>query len=155
MDVTSSPRLPSHSTLSGSAFCAAVSRRQPQPGILRVLIWSVVDALLLRCPAAVRALGLAGRCALMAGMRPGPIRSVQSPDRDERVAGGGQRGRICSGSSRPGLPQGHDREKADDADDDDGGFDDARSDEAKRGSFVLPLDHREQRNRGADAQLSG
>ncbi len=64
---------------------------------------------------------------------------------DQRLAGD-QRAR--SGS---GLPQGHDRQEADDASEDGGGFQDARADEAQRDPFVLPLDHRVQRDGGADA----
>ncbi len=59
---------------------------------------------------------------------------------------GGQR--VCSGS---GLPQGHDRQEAADAGEGGGAFDGSRSDEAHRDPFVLPLEHRVQRDGCADA----
>ena len=83
-------------------------------------------------------------------MRLGPSRNVQSVGRDERLADGDQRGRVGAGRA-PGLPQGHERKEAHDADEDDGGFEDPGGDEAERHAFVLPLDHREQRDGGADA----
>jgi hypothetical protein len=43
-------------------------------------------------------------------------------------------------------------EQADHADDDDRGFDDTSGHEAKRGAFVLALDHRKQRDGGANAR---
>jgi len=49
-------------------------------------------------------------------------------DRDQRGADRDERGGICAGSSRKVLPQGHDRKDADDADDDDGGFNDTSGD---------------------------
>src|SRR2546421_2239592 len=73
-------------------------------------------------------------------------------DEEHPVIQGNQRlagdQRTCSGS---GLPQGHDRQKERDAREDGGGFQDSRADEAQRDPFVLPLEHREQRDRGADA----
>ena len=64
---------------------------------------------------------------------------------DQRLAGGQ---RTCSGS---GLPQGHHRQEGDDAGEDGGGFQGPHGDEAQRDPFVLPLDHRVQRDGGADA----
>ena len=64
---------------------------------------------------------------------------------DQRLAGDQ---RICSGS---GLPQGHDRQEAATPAKMRGGFQDPRADEAQRDPFVLPLDHRVQRDGGADA----
>jgi len=49
------------------------------------------------------------------------------------------------------LAQGHQRKQADDAGDDQAGFQDAGGDKAERGAFVLPLDYRVQRDGGADA----
>ena len=72
-------------------------------------------------------------------------------DRDVRRAGGDQRGRICPGRSAQVLAQGHQRQQADDAGQDHGGFKDAGGDKAERDAFVLPLDHRVQRDGGADA----
>ena len=71
-------------------------------------------------------------------------------ERDQRLADREEQGRICAGSSRNVLPQGHYRKEADDADDDDGGFKDASGDIAKGEAFVLPLEDRKQRDRGAD-----
>jgi hypothetical protein len=53
--------------------------------------------------------------------------------------------------SRSGLPQAHDRQEARDASEDAGGFHGSRADEAQRDPFVLPLEHRVQRDGGADA----
>ena len=64
---------------------------------------------------------------------------------DQRLAGSQ---RTCSGS---GPPQGHHRQEADDAGDDGGGFQGPRADKAQRDPFVLPLDHRVERDGGADA----
>ena len=64
---------------------------------------------------------------------------------DQRLAGG-QRTR--SGS---GLSQGHDRQEDEDAGEDAAGFQGAGGDEAQRDPFVLPLDHRVERDGGADA----
>src|SRR6266566_7211619 len=64
---------------------------------------------------------------------------------DQRMTGDQ---RVRSGT---GLPQGHERQDADDADEDGGAFHGSRSDEAHRDPFVLPLEHREQRDGGADA----
>jgi hypothetical protein len=50
------------------------------------------------------------------------------------------------------LAQGHDGQEAHDADEDDGGLEHAGGDKAERDGFVLPLDHREQRHRGAAGQ---
>ena len=72
-------------------------------------------------------------------------------DRDVRRAGGDQRGRIGSGRSAQVLPQGHQRQQADDTGEDHGGFQDAGGDKPEREAFVLPLDHRVQRDGGADA----
>ena len=49
------------------------------------------------------------------------------------------------------LPQGHQRQQADDAGEDHAAFQDAGGDKAERDAFVLPLDHRVQRDGGADA----
>ena len=49
------------------------------------------------------------------------------------------------------LPQGHQRQQADDTGEDHGAFNDASGDKAKREAFVLPPDHRVQRDGGADA----
>ena len=48
------------------------------------------------------------------------------------------------------LLQGHDREEADDPDDDDAGFEERERDEPERDAFVLALEHREQRDAGPD-----
>ena len=56
--------------------------------------------------------------------------------------------RSCSSS---GLPQGHDRHKERHADEDGAGFQNSGGNEAQRGRFVLPLEHREQHDGGADA----
>src|SRR6266581_787969 len=53
--------------------------------------------------------------------------------------------------SYAGLPQGHDRQKERHADEDGAGFQNAGGNEAQRGRFVLPLEHREQHDGGADA----
>ena len=81
------------------------------------------------------------------------LREQERPvvDRDVRRAGGDQRGRVCSGRSAQVLPQGHQRQQADDAGEDHAGFQDAGGDKAQRGAFVLPFDHRVQRDGGADA----
>lgn len=71
-------------------------------------------------------------------------------DRDERLADRDERGRICASSSPQVLPQRHDRKEADDADEDDGRFNDTRGDIAKGDWFVLPLEDRKQRDGGAD-----
>jgi hypothetical protein len=68
-----------------------------------------------------------------------------------RRGSGDQGGRIGSGRSAQVLPQGHQRKQADDTGEDHGGFKDAGGDEAKREAFVLPLDHRVQRDGRADA----
>jgi hypothetical protein len=47
--------------------------------------------------------------------------------------------------------QGHEREDARDTGEEHGGFKGAGGDEAERHAFVLPLDHRVQRDGGADA----
>ena len=49
------------------------------------------------------------------------------------------------------LLQGHDRKDARDADDDHGALEDARRDQAECEAFVLPLEHREERDGSADA----
>src|SRR6266516_62502 len=54
----------------------------------------------------------------------------------------------CSSS---GLPQGHDRHNERHAEEDGAGFQNSGGDEAQRGRFVLPLEHREQHDSGADA----
>ena len=71
-------------------------------------------------------------------------------DRHERAADHGEGGRVRAGSSGQVLAQGHDGEDADQADDDDGGLEDARGDVAKGEAFALPLDDRKQHDRGAD-----
>src|SRR5436305_10193020 len=58
---------------------------------------------------------------------------------------------LCSSS---GLPQGHDRQKQRHADEDGAGFQNAGSNQAQRGCFVLLLEHREQHHGGADASES-
>ena len=72
-------------------------------------------------------------------------------ERDVGCAGGDERGGIRSGRSAKVVPQGHQREQADDAGEDHAAFNDAGGDEAERGAFVLPLDYRVQRDGGADA----
>jgi hypothetical protein len=57
--------------------------------------------------------------------------------------------RLRSGSV---LPQGHDRQEERDADEDGGGLQNARGDEAQRERFVLFLEYREQNDGGADAR---
>ena len=49
------------------------------------------------------------------------------------------------------LPQGHDRQEERDAEEDGGGFQNSRGDEAQREHFVLLLEYREQDDGGADA----
>ncbi len=49
------------------------------------------------------------------------------------------------------MPQSHHGQEADDADEDCGAFQDSRADETQRDPFVLLLEHREQRDGGADA----
>jgi hypothetical protein len=68
-----------------------------------------------------------------------------------RGAGGDQGGRICSGRSAQVVSQGHQRQEADDTGEDHDGLNDAGGDKAKREAFVLPLDHRVERDGGADA----
>src|SRR2546421_1210054 len=74
------------------------------------------------------------------------------PLEEDAVIQGGKRmagdQRTCSSTS---LPQGHDRHKERHADEDGGGFQDSRSNEAQGGRFVLLLEHREQHDGGADA----
>src|SRR5689334_14912002 len=72
-------------------------------------------------------------------------------DRDVRRASRDERGRIGTGRSAQVVPQGHQREQAEYAGEDHGGFEEAGGDEAEREAFVLPLDHRVQRDGGADA----
>src|SRR5690348_3446491 len=71
---------------------------------------------------------------------------------EDAVIQGGQRmagdQRTCSSS---GLPQGHDRHKEHHTDEDGAGFQNPGGNKAQRGRFVLPLEHREQHNGGADA----
>src|SRR5437764_15465853 len=71
---------------------------------------------------------------------------------EDAVIQGGKRmagdERTCSSS---GLPQAHDRHKEHHADEDGAGFQNAGGNEAKRGRFVLLLEHREQHDGGADA----
>ncbi len=57
--------------------------------------------------------------------------------------------RLRSGSV---LPQGHDRQEERDADEDGGGLQNARGDEAQRERFVLFLEYREQNDGGADTR---
>jgi hypothetical protein len=71
-------------------------------------------------------------------------------DRDQRPAGRHERARISAGSSREVLSQGHDRKEADDADGDEGAFNEPGGDIAEREPFVLPLEDGEQRDGGAD-----
>ena len=52
--------------------------------------------------------------------------------------------------SRQVVPQHHDGQDADDAGDDDGGFQETAADIPESDAFVLPLDDRIQRDRGAD-----
>jgi hypothetical protein len=70
-------------------------------------------------------------------------------DCDERRAGGHERARICAGNAREVLPQGHDGEEADDADGDEGAFNEPSGDIAERERFVLPLEDGERRDGGA------
>ena len=64
---------------------------------------------------------------------------------------GDQRGRIGSGRCAQILVQGHEREDARDTGEEHGGFKGAGGDEAERHGLVLSLDHRIQRDGGADA----
>src|SRR5829696_8650265 len=73
-------------------------------------------------------------------------------DRDQRLAGGHERARIPTGSSGEVLPQGHDRQEADDADGDEGAIDETSGDIAQRERFALPLEDREQGDGGADVR---
>jgi hypothetical protein len=66
-----------------------------------------------------------------------------TPDRDERHS-------IGAGNSRELLPQGHDREEADDADRDDGRFNDTSGYIAKGDGGVLPLEEPIQDDAGPD-----
>jgi hypothetical protein len=61
-------------------------------------------------------------------------------ERDQRPAGGDERGGICASRTRQVLAQGHDRQEAEDADDDDGRFQDTSGDISKRDGFILPFD---------------
>ena len=63
-------------------------------------------------------------------------------DRDQRLADRDERDHICADSSGQVLPQAHDRNEADDADDDDSGFKDTSSNVAKGDCFVSPLEDR-------------
>ena len=87
--------------------------------------------------------------ALMAGMRALPEQERPVVDRDVRRAGGDERGRIRSGG--PACRRVTSESRLSDAGEDHGGFQDAGGDEAERDAFVLPLDHRVQRDGGADA----
>jgi hypothetical protein len=66
-------------------------------------------------------------------------------DRDKRLAGGQRVRSDC------GLPQSHHGQQGYDADEDGGGFQDPRADEAHCDPLVLPLDDRVQDDGGADA----
>ena len=68
-------------------------------------------------------------------------------DRDQRLADYGEGGGI---RARSPLPQRHDRQEAEDAHGDEGGFDEAGRDKAEGEDFVLPLEDRKQREGGAD-----
>ena len=70
-------------------------------------------------------------------------------DRDQRLADQSKRSGI---RARGFLPQCHDRQKAEDAHGDEGGFDDTGPDIAECEHFVLPLQDREQRHGGADVR---
>jgi hypothetical protein len=71
-------------------------------------------------------------------------------DRDQRLADRHERARICAGSSGEVLPQRQDRKEADDADGDEGAFNETSCDIAERERFVLPLEDGEQHDGGAD-----
>ncbi|MEV4178329.1 hypothetical protein [Nonomuraea sp. NPDC049709] len=58
-------------------------------------------------------------------------------DRDERVAGGDERARVGAGGG--GLPEGDDGQEADDAGDDDGGFQDPSGDETEPAASLCRL----------------
>jgi len=70
-------------------------------------------------------------------------------DGDQRLAGDAERAGIRAGS-REVLPQRHDGQQADQADDDDDGLDDTAGDVAERERLALPLDDRPQHDDGAD-----
>ena len=88
--------------------------------------------------------------ALMHGMRVCPSSIGPVVNRDVGRAGGDERGRVGLGRSAQ-VTQGHQREQAEHAGEDHGGFQEASGDKAERDAFVLPLDHRVQRDGGADA----
>ena len=67
---------------------------------------------------------------------------------DEGPADRDERGRVRAHV----LLQRHDRQEADDADGDEDRFDDARRDVAEREGLVLPLEDREQHDRGPDVR---
>ena len=77
-------------------------------------------------------------------MKPGPSRNVQSWIAMSDLAEGG------SCAQRSVVSHGQDREEADDADGDEGGFDEASSDVAQGARFALPLEDREEHHGGAD-----
>ena len=91
---------------------------------------------------------------VQAGHDAGADQKGHIPDRNEALAHGDQRGRVCAGG-RTGLPQIHDGHEADDADDDDGRLEDPGGDEADRCGTALPLDHRVQRDGRPDAGEGG
>ena len=69
-------------------------------------------------------------------------------ERDQRLADGDERGGIRARSSL--LAQRHDRKEAEDADGDEGAFDDTSRDVAKGEDFVHPLDDGIEHDGGAD-----
>jgi Ca2+-binding RTX toxin-like protein len=71
-------------------------------------------------------------------------------DRDEPLTDQAERRRIRCASATQVLPQGQDRKEADDADGDDGGFEDTDGDVAEGDCLVPPLDDRIKRDGGAD-----
>jgi hypothetical protein len=71
-------------------------------------------------------------------------------DGHERPSNRVERGRVRAGGSREVLPQGYDRKEADEADDDDRGFNDTSGDIAKGDAFAWPLEDGKQHDRGAD-----
>jgi hypothetical protein len=70
-------------------------------------------------------------------------------ERDQRLADRGERAGI---RARSLLPQRHNRKEAEDADGDEGAFNDTSRDIAESDAFVLPLEDREQRDGGADVR---
>jgi haloalkane dehalogenase len=73
---------------------------------------------------------------------------------DERLASQVQRAGICAARSGEVLPQGHDRHQADEADDDDRPFHDAKRDIVEGDGFVHPPENRKEDDGGGDVAIA-